>query len=177
MTIGDFGFFVLAALAVVSGIAVVSLRSPVHCAAALVVNFITLALLYFLLGATFLGITLIMVYAGAIMVLFLFVVMLLSARSRAGEAETYDYRRVVGPLVGLALFGVVLANVVWPLSAYTEPLADPSFGSPQAVGKTLFTKYMWPLEIVGVLLLVGIVGSVLLAKRRVEQEAEAEVGD
>lgn len=159
-------FAVLALVAIVSAVGVVLFDSPVRAALSLVLNFFTLALMYFTLQAQLLGIVQILVYTGAIMVLFLFVIMLLNLGGMAAKQSRIDAKGVLAILVGAALFGLTLAQVVMPLEGFASPAAPAEYGTPQAIGNTLFSAYVWPFEVASVLLLVGIVGSILLAKRR-----------
>jgi NADH-quinone oxidoreductase subunit J len=159
-------FAVLALVAIVSAAGVVLFDSPVRAALSLVLNFFTLALMYFTLQAQLLGIVQILVYTGAIMVLFLFVIMLLNLGGMAAKQSRIDAKGVLAILVGAALFGLTLAQVVMSLEGFTSPAAPADYGTPQAIGNTLFSAYVWPFEVASVLLLVGIVGSILLAKRR-----------
>lgn len=167
MTIQQVVFWVLAVIAMASAIGVVAFQNPVRSALSLVVNFFVLAFMYFTLNAQLLGITQIMVYAGAIMVLFLFVIMLLNLAAPQAAREKRDIKPIVGVALGITLFALVFAQVILPLQTVTEPAAPASFGTPQAVGRTLFSMYVWPFEMASILLLVGIVGSILLAKRRI----------
>ncbi len=163
-------FLVLAAIAAISAIGVVALNNPVRSALVLVVNFFVLSFLYFSLGAELLGITQILVYAGAIMVLFLFVIMLLNLGASGTTADKKrDGKPLIGLICGIGLFGLVSSQVILPMTprAMTTGAAK-AYGSPQAIGYTLFTNYAWAFEITSVLLLVGIVGSILLAKRRLK---------
>jgi len=160
-------FAVLAMMAVVTAVGVVLFDSPVRAALSLVLNFFTLALMYFTLQAQLLGIVQILVYTGAIMVLFLFVIMLLNLGGLAREQAKIDAKGGLAILVGAGLFGVTLAQVVLPIQGFVAPVASPEYGTPQAVGNTLFSAYVWPFEVASILLLVGIVGSILLAKRRI----------
>lgn len=166
MTLNQAVFMILAVVAAAAAIGVVWFESPVRSALSLVLNFFVLAFLYFLLGAQLLGITQIMVYAGAIMVLFLFVIMMLTLRQREARAEQPDRKPAVSLLVGVALFVSVLAAVVAPIRDVVGTRVPDSYGSPQEVGYALFTTYAWPFEVTSILLLVGIVGSIVLAKRR-----------
>jgi len=159
-------FVVLGALAVVSALGVVLFRNALRSALSLVVNFFTLAFLYFTLRAELLGITQIVVYTGAIMVLFLFVIMLLNIGAPGALTERKDLKRWGGGVFGLALFLGVAAQVIVPLQQHVQPHKMDDFGRPEALGSTLFTAYVWPFEMASILLLVGIVGSILLAKRR-----------
>ena len=163
-------FAVLAAIAVSSALGVVLMRNPLRSALCLVINFFTLAFLYFTLNAQLLGITQIVVYTGAIMVLFLFVIMLLNLGAPNALKEPPNTKKWLGLVFGAVLFGLVLAQVILPLKGVLMPfVVDPpgdTYGSPAAMGRTLFTAYVWPFEMASILLLVGIVGSILLAKRR-----------
>lgn len=169
----DLGLFsIIAGVAALAAVGVVAFPNAVRSALCLVVNFFMLAFLYFTLNCEMLGISQIVVYTGAIMVLFLFVIMLLNLGVPQALFERRDLKWVGGGVFGLALMAVVGSQVLKPLLNITETRATvgPSnqpFGSPQAVGLTLFTDYLYPFEIVSVLLLIGIVGSILLAKRRI----------
>lgn len=167
MSASQITFLVLALVAVAAAAGVILFRNPVRSALSLVVNFFVLAFVYFSMNAQMLGITQILVYAGAIMVLFLFVIMLLSLQSEKRVQEKRDLKGFLGPVIGLALAAVLLAQVILPLRVLPTAPADPAYGTPQAIGKTLFSLYVWPFEIASVLLLIGIVGSILLAKRRI----------
>lgn len=157
----------LAMIAMASAAGVVLLGNAIRSALCLVVNFFCLAFLYFILNAELLGIVQIVVYTGAIMVLFLFVVMLLSIGGPNALTESRDLKRLLAAPFGAALFVLVMMQVVLPLQAVgeVEPLAKA--GTPEALGKVLFTQYFWPFEVASILLLIGIVGSILLAKRKI----------
>ncbi len=167
MTVNQVVFLLLAIVGALGAVGVVAIKNPIRSALCLVVNFFVLAFLYFSLGAELLGVTQIMVYAGAIMVLFLFVVMVLSARKREEERKSRDAKPLLATVLAAAMFLIVLAQVVYPLSNWPGSLVDDKYGSPQAIGGLLFSTYAWPFEVVSVLLLAGIVGSILLAKRRI----------
>ncbi|MFN3730282.1 MAG: NADH-quinone oxidoreductase subunit J [Fimbriimonadaceae bacterium] len=157
----------LATVAALAAVGVVAFNNAVRSALCLVVNFFFLAFIYFSLNAEFLGISQILVYTGAIMVLFLFVIMLLNLGAPSMLAERRDLKRLIGGVAGLALFVLVFSQVIWPLRHMSIPNANDAYGSPQAIGMTLFTTYAWPFLVASVLLLVGIVGAILLAKRRI----------
>lgn len=168
LNLPDVGFFALiAGVAALAAIGVVAFPNAVRSALCLVVNFFMLAFLYFTLNCEMLGITQVVVYTGAIMVLFLFVIMLLNLGSPQVLFEKRDFKWAGGGLFGLALFGVVGSQIIPPLTQVTQVRASADFGSPQNVGLTLFSDYLFPFEVVSVLLLIGIVGSILLAKRRI----------
>jgi len=159
-------FLVLALVAVASAVGVVAFKSPVRSALSLVLTFFTLALLYFNLGAQLLGISQIMVYAGAIMVLFLFVVMMLRLSGGDRVAEKTDKRLYVAIPLAIALTAVVLIKFVQPLFYMPVTKVGDDYGRPSEIGPALFTTYVWPFEIASVLLLIGVVGSIMLAKRK-----------
>ena len=163
-------FGILALVAACASVGVVAFNSAVRSALCLVLNFFVLAVLYFTLNAQMLGITQVVVYTGAIMVLFLFVIMLLNLGEQRLLNEQFDYKRIVGLIVGVLLFLLVGSQVLPVLQGITQVSALPGYGTPQAVGRTLFTEYVIPFECVSVLLLVGVVGSILLAKRKVSGE-------
>jgi NADH-quinone oxidoreductase subunit J len=161
-------FAMLAGLAGATAIGVVAFGNAVRSALCLVLNFFTLALLYFTLDAEMLGVTQVVVYTGAIMVLFLFVIMLLNLGSPAALEEKPDYlKKALGFIFGGALFGVVASQVVLPFIETRQAFAPERYGAPQGMGKALFTTYVWPFEMASILLVIGIVGSILLAKRKV----------
>jgi NADH-quinone oxidoreductase subunit J len=169
LNLPDLGFFsLIAGVAALSAVGVVAFPSAVRSALCLVVNFFMLAFLYFTLNCEMLGISQIVVYTGAIMVLFLFVIMLLNLGAPQVLFERRDLKWVGGGIFGLALLAVVGTQLIKPLQNVTQVRSADNFGSPQSVGLTLFSDYLYPFEIVSILLLIGIVGSILLAKRRMQ---------
>ena len=156
----------IAGLAALAAVGVVLFDNAVRSALCLVLNFFLLAVLYFTLGSEMLGITQIVVYTGAIMVLFLFVIMLLNLGAPQMLRERLDPKKPVAALLGGVLIVLVGAQILPELANVTRPMAIEGAGSPPAIGRSLFTEYVVPFEAVSVLLLVGIVGSILLAKRR-----------
>ena len=164
---------ILAGIAILSAIGVVAFNTPIRSALSLVVNFFTLAFIYFTLGAEMMGITQIIVYTGAIMVLFLFVIMLLNLSSNDLLKHKKDGKPVLAIVFAMGLFGLISSQLLLPMMTITRISApdrnptDIGWGTPQAIGKTLFTSYVWPFEVVSLLLLVGIVGAILLARRKV----------
>lgn len=158
-------FWILAAMAVVSACVVVAKRSPLASALALSVNLVALAGLFAGMSAPFLFIVQILVYAGAIIVLIVFVIMLLNLKHEELKAQAIQK----GKFWVSALLSVLAALVVLRHSAGgvdAAPANVPAdFGTIEHVGMELFTRYVLPLEIVAVILLVGILGAVVLAKR------------
>jgi NADH-quinone oxidoreductase subunit J len=174
-------FAVLAPASVLAALGMVFNRNAIYSALLLVLNFFCLAVFYVLLQAQFLAAVQVIVYAGAIMVLFLFVLMLLGVERREILQETIRGQRVLAAGLGLVLLaGIVAAVLVGVFPANEAGLAavnTAAGGNVQGVGRLLFTRYTLAFEAVGVLLLVAGVGALVLGKRRPEQaedEAEAE---
>jgi NADH-quinone oxidoreductase subunit J len=165
MDAGLIVFIVLAVVATAAAIGVVSFQSPVRCALSLVLAFFVLALFYFNLGAQLLGISQIMVYAGAIMVLFLFVVMMLKLGGHE-RREKVDKRAYLAIPLGIVVLALLIVQFVLPLFNLPVWKISDDYGRPQSIGPVLFTTYVWPFEVASVLLLIGVVGSIMLAKRR-----------
>jgi NADH-quinone oxidoreductase subunit J len=159
MTVQQLGFWLLAVVSVATALAVIINRNPVRCALFLVLNFCCLAVLYLLLDAQLLAALQVLVYAGAIMVLFLFVIMLLNL---GGEQIQHD------PLVGqrplAAIFGAgLLLSLGTAFQHWSAQI--------RVLGETLFVRYVYPFEVTSILLLVGIIGTILLAKRKLGERA------
>jgi len=158
-------FFVLAIIAVGSALGMLLSRSAVYAALYLVLNFGTVAVFYVLLNAPFIAMSQISVYAGAIMVLFLFVIMLLGTELLP-TSNVLPWQTPVA--VGLALLlAAEAAYLLFVRGATPGVIPQPieSFGSPQEVGQALFTQYLLPFEITSVLLLVAMVGAIVLTRR------------
>jgi NADH-quinone oxidoreductase subunit J len=165
-------FYLFAAVAVVASLLVIAQRNPIYSVLYLIASFGALSALYVLLEAPFVAMIQIIVYAGAIMVLFLFVVMLLNAPHEDTEE---DLARGVRPPVsgGVKVFGVVLAmtlvaEVIWALAVTRregDRFAGEAASSVAAIGRSLFTKYAFPFEVTSVLIHVALVGAVVLARR------------
>jgi NADH-quinone oxidoreductase subunit J len=158
-------FYLFGAILLVSGALVVVVRNPVHAALWLVLAFFTAAALWLMLYAEFLAITLVLVYVGAVMVLFLFVVMMLDIN--VDILREGFWRHVpVGLTVGILMAGEMIALVVRGAagaSAGTPPPAD--FSNTKALGRVLYTDYLFPFEIAAVILLVAIVAAIALTLR------------
>ena len=162
-------FYAFAAVAVGASLLVIAQRNPIYSVLLLIASFGALSGLYVMLDAPFVAVIQIVVYAGAIMVLFLFVVMLLNAPHE--ETEEDERRHVVihrgpGRLGGLLAVALVF-ELVWALSrgADTGPFAGGSTSSVAAIGRLLFTDYAFAFEVTSVLILVAMVGAVILAQR------------
>jgi NADH-quinone oxidoreductase subunit J len=162
------GFIILAAVMVAGAVGVITLREPVHAALSLVATLLTLAVTYVTLQAHFLAAVQVIVYAGAIMVLFLFVIMLLNV---GGEPERSHLRglRPAAYLVGLLAAAAIAATAFLdPRQLPTPELIDAALagGGAERVGESLFSEFVLAFQLVGVLLLTGIVGAVSLVQRR-----------
>lgn len=160
-------FMIIGGIAALAAVGVVLFDSAVRSALCLVVSFFMLAFLYFTLNAEMIGILQIVVYTGAIMVLFLFVIMLLNLGNVKSLIEQKDPKMLIGGALGLAMAALVGSQVIAPLATAAPAKDVPGFGTPQGVGYSLFSTYLYPFEIASILLLLGIVGSILLAKRRI----------
>jgi NADH-quinone oxidoreductase subunit J len=156
-------FIVAALLAAAGGIGVISARQPVHSAIALLVVLASLAVMYLLLAAQFIAALQVIIYAGAIVVLFLFVIMLLHSDRGEGPAEKLPRQRATTAVFGaLYLAALLAANL--SVARSLEPV-PPGFGTAQAIGATLFVTYLLPFELASVILLVGVVAAVILGRR------------
>ena len=162
-------FCVTALIALVTGLNVIVLRNAVHAALMLVINFFAIAVLYALLEAQFLAVVQIIVDAGAIMVLFVFVIMLLNLRrgdeaEGGGRVQRFLYLPVALLLAGGLMYALLHHRLPPPGSAV--PGGAPDFGTVEAVGRGLFTEHLVAFEAASVLLGGGMIGAVGLAKAR-----------
>jgi NADH-quinone oxidoreductase subunit J len=158
-------FLTLAVIAVATAVGMLASRNAVYSVLFLVMNFVTVAVLYLLLNAAFIAMVQVTVYAGAIMVLFLFVVMLLGAERLAGD-ERLRWQRPAAAVLGLALLGEAAYALFEraPASGSIPGAVAGDFGSPAAVGTLLFNQYLVPIEVASVLLLVAMVGAIVLSR-------------
>jgi NADH-quinone oxidoreductase subunit J len=165
-------FFIFAALCVGGAVNLLVQKHPINSALSLIVVMGSLALIYLLLGAEFVAAVQIIVYAGAVMVLFVFVIMLLNA----GEEERLPHRSRVATMLGVPALiiglGIAVAFVTHVIGADRVAIGGPEimngsdvFGNPQAIGNLLFSKYLLPFEVTSVLILIAIMGAVVLARR------------
>jgi NADH-quinone oxidoreductase subunit J len=166
-------FLVLALVAIAAAIGMLTSQNAVYSALFLVINFATVAVFYLLLGAPFIAMAQITVYAGAIMVLFLFVIMLLGAEKLAPEVVLpYQRPMAIGLAVVLVVEAVYLMLVRNPsvalINAPTE--ATNTVGALQDLGMTLFNQYLLPFEVTSILLLVAMIGAIVLTKQEKKGE-------
>ena len=164
--IDTIGFVVLATLALVSGATVVFHRNPIVCALALAANLIAIAGFYMLLNAQYVALLQIIVYAGAIMVLILFVIMLLNLPAENRLRGSGFFQGVLAPIFALAC-AAILGRAVYRGTADAEfEVVASDFGQVGNVGRELFSRFYYPFEAISLLLIVAMIGAVLLAKRR-----------
>jgi NADH-quinone oxidoreductase subunit J len=157
-------FFVFAAVCVAGAVNLLAQRHPINSALSLIVVMVSLSVLYLLLGAEFVAAVQVIVYAGAIMVLFVFVIMLLNA----GEEEITAGSRVAA-LVGYPAVAVFAALMIWVVTGRSGALKGVRLGeflgSTDAVARLLFHEFLLPFEVTSVLILVAIMGAVVLARK------------
>ena len=166
-----FAFYAFAAIAVVASLFVVAQRNPMHSVMLLIASFGGLAGLYVLLDAPFTAVTQIIIYAGAIMVLFLFVVMLLNIPQE--DPAPRSVSMLLGPTgmrFGIGLSLLLGAEVVWAMwrvraGAFPQGASDTDVSSVAAIGRELFTRHAFAFEATSILILVAMVGAVVLARK------------
>jgi NADH:ubiquinone oxidoreductase subunit 6 (subunit J) len=156
-------FVILAILIVVGAIAAVTLRNLVHCALALAVAFAGLAGLYLQLGAQFVGFAQVLVYVGAVAILIVFAVLLTRSGESPGE-QRFSMSWIVGGATALVMFGVISGVVLSSKALSREIPAAPS-ATVREIGDKLMTQYVLPLEALGLLLTVALIGAVVIAMR------------
>lgn len=177
-------FYLFAGTAVMSGVMVISARNPVHAVLFLILAFFNAAGLFVLLGAEFLAMILVIVYVGAVAVLFLFVVMMLDvdfAELRAGFMRHAPLGALVGLVLAVQLFLVGSAWVINPAAEVRAAAPVPADGSgitnTEALGRILYTKYLFFFEVAGIILLVAIVGAIVLTLRHKEGVRRQSIAD
>jgi NADH-quinone oxidoreductase subunit J len=172
-------FYVFAAILVIAALGVITARNPVHCALFLVVAFLNSAVIWLLLEAEFLAITLVVVYVGAVMVLWLFVVMMMDVdveKLRQGFTRYAPLGALVALLV-VAQIGLVVWVRRLGLPERAVPAPSPAgHSNTQALGELLYTQYLYPFEIAAVILLVAIVAAITLTMRRRPGQKLQDVG-
>jgi NADH-quinone oxidoreductase subunit J len=157
-------FLVAAAVAIAGGIGVIASREPMRSVLSLVVVMIALSILFLLLSAQFVFIVQIIVYAGAVMVLFLFVIALLGPARETGRGRL-RFQAGLSTVFVLALFGVIYAMLQAVQFRQPEQADMSTFGTVQSIGAGLFTSYLYPFELTSLLLLVAAIGAVYLSRR------------
>jgi NADH-quinone oxidoreductase subunit J len=170
MFLSGLAFYVFAIICVVSGVMVITARNPVHSVLFLILAFFNAAGLFVLLGAEFLAMILVVVYVGAVAVLFLFVVMMLDINFSALKRGVGQHL-AVGVVVGLVLLAELLFVAYgWSISPsvlmHSQTLAlSPNIGNTQALGLLIYTKYFYAFQLSGLILLVAMIGAIVLTLR------------
>ena len=162
-------FFVFAAVLVGSAFGVILARNPVHSALLLVLAFFNSAVIWLLLDAEFLGIVLVLVYVGAVMVLFLFVVMMLDINIEEFRKGIAGYWPVAVAVAGFVVFAMLNVIVVRHLGGITLHAAPPlplGYSNTRTLGTVLFTRYAYPAQVAAIILLVASVAAIVLTLRR-----------
>ncbi|MFS6937830.1 NADH-quinone oxidoreductase subunit J [Neisseria animaloris] len=169
MTFTTILFYVLAAIVLFGALKTVTVKNPVHAALYLVLTFSTSAMIWMLMQAEFLGITLVLVYVGAVMVLFLFVVMMLNIdieEMRAGFWRHAPVAGLVGVLMAVALI-LILVNPKTNLAAFGAMKDIPAdYNNIRDLGSQIYTTYLLPFELAGVLLVLGMIAAIALVHRK-----------
>jgi NADH-quinone oxidoreductase subunit J len=165
-----FFFSIIALTAIVSGILVVKCRNPINSALSLILTFFCLSIFYVTLDAPFMAAIQVMVYAGAIMVLIVFVIMLLNIRTETGGR--YTHALVVAGIIGaLTLFEILYfynrSDLMSGAKGSLTKEVIQKVGNTELIGKSMFTDFLLPFEITSLLLLVAIIGAVVLSKRKI----------
>lgn len=170
MALASFTFFALAIIAVASAVGVLIARSPIYSALSLILNLLCVAGLYLTMNASFIGVIQILVYAGAIMVLVLFVIMLLNLDALPSPRDIGW-----GPIVGFLFGVVVLVQLLYVILVGFDislepatPVMTAETGSAETLGIMLFTEYALHLQVAAILLLAATIGAVMLAQRSFE---------
>ncbi|HEY6293453.1 MAG TPA: NADH-quinone oxidoreductase subunit J [Terriglobia bacterium] len=159
-------FYIFAGLAVIAALSVVLQRTPVYSALSLIVVLASLAVIYLLLDAPFIAMVQVIVYAGAIMVLFVLVIMLLNAGHEGPSQHRAKFARWVGPPL-LVAFLAEVAILIWKQFGLTGTANAAALdASPAAIGRVLFRGYVLPFELTAILILVAVLGAVVLAKKQ-----------
>jgi NADH-quinone oxidoreductase subunit J len=162
-------FLILALVAVASALGMLFSQNAIYSALNLILNFGAVAVLYLVLDAPFIALAQVTVYAGAIMVLFLFVIMLLGAE-RLRQGATLPYQQPASIILAVILMAMaVYALLFRSPAAQVASSAVPGFGDPASLAMVLFNEYLLPFEVTSILLLVAIIGAIVLTHKRVRQ--------
>jgi len=161
-------FSILALVAVVSAIGMILSRNAVYAALFLIVNFGTVAVFYLWLNAPFIALAQVTVYAGAIMVLFLFVIMLLGAEQTGRTVATWWLQPAAIVLAVILLVEAIYIVITQQGTMQAVETVSPAFGGPVAIGEALFREYVLPFEVTSILLLVAMIGAIALSRGRAQ---------
>ncbi|OPY63935.1 MAG: NADH-quinone oxidoreductase subunit J [Syntrophorhabdaceae bacterium PtaU1.Bin034] len=162
-------FLVASILSLFCAIMMVTRRNPIHSALWLIVAFFSVAVIYLTLGAQFIAVAQLIVYAGAIMMLIVFVIMLIHLESEMIEKGRFSGGKIIGSFITVILFLEIAAALLSFKASGVKAVSaagSEQIGSVASVGTFLYGKYLFPFEIASILLLIGIIGAVVLARRR-----------
>ncbi|MDD2853056.1 MAG: NADH-quinone oxidoreductase subunit J [Desulfuromonadaceae bacterium] len=162
-------FLIISFVAIVSAILVITCKNPINSALALIMTFFCLATYYVMLDAPFMAAVQVMVYAGAIMVLMVFTIMLLNIR--VDSSKKHSHKLVFGSIIGFftvlnSIIVIVKGRAALPTGPYSGEMIQ-KFGHTELIGREMFTNFLLPFEVTSILLLVAIVGAVILAKKKI----------
>lgn len=165
-------FIVAAALSIVGSLMMVTRRNAIHSALWMIATFIAIAVIYVMQNAQFIAIAQIMVYAGAIMMLILFVIMLVNLEKDSVPERKFSSRKFTGAVITIMLFFEILViatayQITGREAVYSASMLERT-GNVRVMGSLLYGQYLFPFELASILLLIGIVGAVILAKRKKE---------
>ena len=158
-------FIVIGAISLAAAFGVVVSRQPVHSALFLLTHFAMLAVLYITLDAQFLAAIQVIIYAGGIVILILFVIMLIGSEAIETQADHRSWTPYVGMALGVVLAGTLIASLMGLFSGVAIDASAINGGAPPDVGLALFSNYLLPFELAAILLLVALLGALLLARR------------
>jgi NADH-quinone oxidoreductase subunit J len=177
MTFATFTFYAFAAILIFAALRVITTRNPVHAALWLVLSFFTAAALWLLLRAEFLAIALVLVYVGAVMVLFLFVVMMLDVNFDTLRQHFRSYLPIGAAVGALVLFEMALVIVESAIGRGAPEPASPAGSNTRALGQLLYVDYVYPFEIAAVVLLVAIIAAIALTHRERKERKHQDPGE
>lgn len=169
MTISTYIFYICAALAVAGGLGVIGCKNPVHSALCMIGTMVSIAVIYLLQNAEFIFAVQLMVYAGAVMMLIIFVIFLLDVREEEKMRLRIRGVKVVSVAAGGLIFLALMVPVAGTLTGKMGTMTDAAIksnGSVEMLAEELFTNYLLPFEVASLVLLVGLVGAVALAKKK-----------
>ncbi|MFH1874733.1 MAG: NADH-quinone oxidoreductase subunit J [Pseudomonadota bacterium] len=159
-------FYTLAAATIISALLVITRVNPLMSALMLVACFLFTALIFATLSAPFIAVLQVLIYAGAIMVLFIFVIMLVHLDQKSLKPRIITFSKIIGASAALYLLLVFIISV-WVPPFIQAPQVGAAFSSPASLGRELITKYIIPFEIISVLLLIAMIGVIVLAKKKI----------
>lgn len=158
-------FAILALISIVSSVVMISAHRPIDSALSFIVTLISIAALFALVNATFLFVVQIIIYAGAILSLILFIIMFLNIKDENLPDEKYKNRWLLGTSIIITPFSLILIDLILRSDIAVHALRDEKFGTIKDVGITLFSQWILPFELVSILLLVALIGAVTLSKK------------